>query len=666
MQVWKKLGTALCAVMCIGAFSSVATAQIEWQELGRETLGSLIPRYSSFGFSVAAMGDINGDGLPDLAVGAAGGILNDENGIAHFICLDANGGYKSSKKIDYPTEFASDELAWFGASIAHVADVDVAGSEIKLVAVGAPRSGPPNSVRGAAFVYSMYANAGAASGDIVNAPLSFGDTANLKLIPGVSPVLGSGTSRHYGWSLAGLGDLDAGSASSGWGLAVGEPSFSGGGRVWIHQLAVAVDGKVSVTNTIEIKSSSGVFAVGDIAAGDDFGYSVAGVGDIDGDSVPDLAVGAPDDDDLGTNKGEVWILYMNTDGSVDRTDRLSSLLSGALAGKLGYALAAAGDVDGNGTPDLISSSQPAGEVVTFRLDYNSTAGLSLIGLDVLTAIDNCPVDCPDGAIDDFGCSVAVLPDFDNNGVNELIVGARDTSAPPHGFTGAIWLITNAGGFADCDGDEISDLNEIAAGAIDSNMNGLPDTCETSGSVCNGDGGDQLGCTDCPCMNNAIPGTVGGCLNSVGNSAQVGVTGDPSASLPPGVTTDLRFNLTGAPPGALCVMLSGNAIAPQNMANMCFGMDSGLQSFDRDGLRCAVMNTKRHGGRSANVTGEVQDSGGPSRVWGGEAQPNGGLWKQGGFVSGQTRFFQVTYRENALLGCMRGLNTSQAIEVVFTP
>ena len=186
------------------------------------------------------------------------------------------------------------------------------------------------------------------------------------------------------------------------------------------------------------------------------------------------------------------------------------------------------------------------------------------------------------------------------------------------------------------------------------------------SICNGDGGNQAGCSDCPCSNNAPIGTVGGCLNSAGTSTKLTASGDPSASLPPGVSTDLRLTLNGAPSGAFCLMLSGSAIAPQNAANMCFGMVSGLQSPDRDGLRCAVMNVKRHGGRAANALGEVMSSSGPSRVWGGEAQPGGGLWKQGGFVSGQTRYFQVTYREDTAAVCMRGLNTSQAVEVTFTP
>jgi len=185
-------------------------------------------------------------------------------------------------------------------------------------------------------------------------------------------------------------------------------------------------------------------------------------------------------------------------------------------------------------------------------------------------------------------------------------------------------------------------------------------------LCNGDGGNGFGCTNCPCGNNSLMGTIGGCINAAGLSTRISASGDTSASTLPGVTTDLRFTLESAPAGAFCIMLSGSDVAPTNMMNVCFGLDSGAQSLDRDGLRCAVMNLKRHGGRSANGMGEIMDSTGPSRVWGGEAQPNGGIWKQGGFVAGQTRYFQVTFRADPMLVCMRGLNTSQALVVTFTP
>lgn len=186
------------------------------------------------------------------------------------------------------------------------------------------------------------------------------------------------------------------------------------------------------------------------------------------------------------------------------------------------------------------------------------------------------------------------------------------------------------------------------------------------SRCSGDGGNQMGCTDCPCGNNAPAGTTGGCLNSSGNSTELAASGSPSVSLPSGDTSDLRLSLRDAPASAFCVMLSGSNLAPQNMANPCFGLGTGANAIDRDGLRCAVGSLLRHGGRSADVAGSVADSSGPSRVWGGEAGPPAGLAVQAGFVAGQTRYFQVTHREDPMAVCMRGLNTSQALEVSFLP
>jgi len=188
---------------------------------------------------------------------------------------------------------------------------------------------------------------------------------------------------------------------------------------------------------------------------------------------------------------------------------------------------------------------------------------------------------------------------------------------------------------------------------------LSSPCPPEGlEQCNGDGGDQMGCTNCPCMNNATAGTVGGCLNSAGTSARLIGSGIPS------VTGDnLRFELTGAPPTAFCILNSGDAVAPGNMANPCFGMASGAQAMQFDGLRCAIMNTQRHGGRAADGLGQV---GITNNGWGPPSGPPAGLVGQGGFAAGQTRAFQVINRDDALLSCMRGLNTSQSVSYTILP
>ena len=91
-----------------------------------------------------------------------------------------------------------------------------------------------------------------------------------------------------------------------------------------------------------------------------FGASVASLGDLDGDGVTDLAVEAHFDDDGGTNRGAVWILFLNADGTVKSHQKISDT-QGGFTGILdnedffGISMAALGDLDGDvGVKDLLT------------------------------------------------------------------------------------------------------------------------------------------------------------------------------------------------------------------------------------------------------------------------------------------------------------------------
>jgi hypothetical protein len=98
-----------------------------------------------------------------------------------------------------------------------------------------------------------------------------------------------------------------------------------------------------------------------LSDGDAFGRSCAALGDYDWDGIADLAVGAPLDDDGGTDRGAVWLLSLDGNGGVTQTLVISST-SGGFGGDLddqdyfGHATGALGDFTGDGSPELLVGS----------------------------------------------------------------------------------------------------------------------------------------------------------------------------------------------------------------------------------------------------------------------------------------------------------------------
>ena len=103
------------------------------------------------------------------------------------------------------------------------------------------------------------------------------------------------------------------------GLIVYTLSFAQPGTVLSHQ---------------KISQTMGGFAA-TLVDSDRFGEAIANIGDLNGDGIDDLAVGAVGTDDGGTNKGAVYILFMNADGTVASHQKISDTdggFGGVLAG----------------------------------------------------------------------------------------------------------------------------------------------------------------------------------------------------------------------------------------------------------------------------------------------------------------------------------------------
>ena len=195
-----------------------------------------------------------------------------------------------------------------------------------------------------------------------------------------------------------------------------------------------------VTKTVEINSSTTNGPTLD--NGHFFGTSVANIGDLNNDGVNDLAVGTTGNDDGGEDKGAVHIMFMNTDGSVDSTVKISdSTTNGPVLSqqdKFGASVANIGDLNNDGVNDIVVGSDES-DCVSCTGNNSGSAYIMFMNtdgsVDGTVEINDSTTNGPAIiATDNFGNSIANIGDLNNDGVNEIVVGALkdDGSGTQHG------------------------------------------------------------------------------------------------------------------------------------------------------------------------------------------------------------------------------------------
>ncbi|MFH1533806.1 MAG: S-layer homology domain-containing protein [Nitrospirota bacterium] len=295
-----------------------------------------------YGWSIADIGDLNGDGVNDLAVGSR---FDDDGGTnrgaVHIHFMNTDGSIDSSVEINSSTAngptLTDDDR--YGISIANIGDLN--GDGMQDLAVGAYTDDDGGTNRGAVHIHFMNTDG---TGAVLSTVEINDSTAN-------GPTLND--SDYYGTSIANIGDLNGDGTND---LAVcaygDDEGGSGSGTTHIHFMNT--DGTGAVLSTVEINSSTTNGPT--LLAGDQYGESVANIGDLNGDGVEDLAVGANGDDEGGSGRGAVHISFMNTDGSVDSTVEINDSTANGptLSDEDHYGTSAAniGDLNGDGVQDL--------------------------------------------------------------------------------------------------------------------------------------------------------------------------------------------------------------------------------------------------------------------------------------------------------------------------
>ncbi len=174
-------------------------------------------------------------------------------------------------------------------------------------------------------------------------------------------IRGDAGGDNAGWSVAAAGDVNGDGIDD---IIVGAPLGNDGGSDAGE--AYIVFGKASGFGTVDLTNltiANGFIIRGD-AAGDHAGWSVSGAGDVNGDGIADVIVGAPLGDDGGGNAGEAYVVFGRAAGFGTSVVDLTALPASAgfiIRGDAdddwaGYKVSSAGDVNGDGFDDLIAGA----------------------------------------------------------------------------------------------------------------------------------------------------------------------------------------------------------------------------------------------------------------------------------------------------------------------
>ncbi len=161
-------------------------------------------------------------------------------------------------------------------------------------------------------------------------------------------IIGIGPNGYFGWDVAGGGDVDNDGFDD---LLVGAPGlfFSSQPEGYVS----IISGGPALPAVLDSATDSTAILVGDVI-GDDFGHSVTGIGDINGDGFDDVTVGAPLNDGAGNDAGAAYAFVGPFAGLLEAGRDEASAMEGSTSGaRAGWSLASLDDWDGDGGVDLV-------------------------------------------------------------------------------------------------------------------------------------------------------------------------------------------------------------------------------------------------------------------------------------------------------------------------
>lgn len=411
------------------------------QELTRTLTSPALEAIGSFGHAVAGVGDVNGNGTADVVVGARNETVGPTPQVGQAHVFDGSSG-SVIRTLLSPNPISS---GFFGSSVSGAGDVDADGTPDVLI--GAP--GETSSFveeAGRAYVFS------GANGSV------------LRSLVSPEPQ----TSGSFGRSVSGAGNVDGDAYDD---LVIGTAEWIGGVSTGRAYVLSGFDGSVIHTLVSPSPETSA-----------QFGIAVSGIGDANGDGRGDIVVGASWETDGGMNDAGRAYLFSGLDGSLLWTLVSSEPTAG---GNFGGSVSGAGDVDGDGSADVVvgaldedGGADRAGRAYVFRgadggllltLQSPQPETFGLFGVSVSGAgdvDDDGHADLVVGSEEDSGAlsgagRVYVLSGLDGGALHTLVSSGPESA----GFFGRSVAGTGALLGPGSDGVVIGAMNEDGGGSF---------------------------------------------------------------------------------------------------------------------------------------------------------------------------------------------------------
>ena len=371
------------------------------------------------GIGMTALGDMDGDGYGDFAVGAPfapANAVGEESDWAVYVFSGPMTGDAAVTTAE----------AWFAAQ-----DIgDLTGW----------RLGSPGDVTGDGVVDlliaspSAHVSPGDAAGKVwlMEGPWRREEALSDAVAVFTGELAGS---RAGAGAATTAGDVDGDGRED---MLMSSPDVASSGGVAGQGAAYVVTSAVS--GQIDLRYADA--RIYGLTGGDRFGASATHAGDVNGDGYADILVGAPDSDLGASDAGAAYLFHGGSDlsGPLDAGDADFILLGARANGETGIAVSAVGDMDGDGKDDF-AVSDPVGV---------DSAGLGVVAVTYGPAVGNTDIEdadlvlVADDANINMGGSIAHPGDTDDDGLGELLIGASLLSPSGAPSAGGAYLVRGTG------------------------------------------------------------------------------------------------------------------------------------------------------------------------------------------------------------------------------